>query len=80
MRNTDSIFTKKIQKIRTAITQSVQLVFDESQKECNSEIWIDVYNIVRLLSAHRSSLKKVDGKWKRCYPYADLDISQYPIS
>ena len=58
----------------------LQLVFDESQKECNSEIWIDVYNIVRLLSAHRSSLKKVDGKWKRCYPYADLDISQYPIS
>lgn len=58
----------------------LQLVFDESQKECNSEIWIDVYNIVRLLSTHRSSWTKVDGKWQRRYPYADLDISQYPFS
>ena len=35
----------------------LQLVFDESQKECNSEIWINVYDIVRLLSEHRSSGK-----------------------
>ena len=52
----------------------LQLVFDESQKECNSEIWIDVYNIVRLLSEHRSSIRKgVDG-WSRAYPYRDLDV------
>ncbi len=51
----------------------MQLIFDESQKECNSEIWIDVYNIVRLLSEHRSSIKKVDGKYVRVYPFRDLD-------
>ena len=51
----------------------IQLVFDESQKECDSEIWIDPYNIVRLLSAHGSSLRRVDGGWKRLYPYRDLD-------
>jgi len=51
----------------------MQLVFDESQKECNSEIWIDVYNIVRLLSSHRSSVKKTDGLWQRVYPFVDLD-------
>lgn len=51
----------------------MQLVFDESQKECNSEIWIDVYPIVRLLSQHRSSVKKVDGTWQRVYPFVDLD-------
>ena len=56
----------------------MQLVFDESQKECNSEIWINVYDIVRLLSEHRSSVQKVDGIWKRCYPYVDLDILHYP--
>ena len=56
----------------------MQLVFDESQKECNSEIWIDVYDIVRLLSEHRSSVQKEDGVWKRRYPYADLDILHYP--
>ena len=54
----------------------IQLVFDESQKECNSEIWINAYDIVRLLSHHRSSLKKVDGKWQRVYPYEDLDIEE----
>lgn len=52
----------------------MELVFDESQKECDSEIWIDVYNIVRLLSSHRASYKKVDGKWQRVYPFRDLDI------
>ena len=51
----------------------MQLVFDESQKECNSEIWIDVYNIVRLLSNHRSSVKKIDGIYTRVYPFVDLD-------
>ena len=52
----------------------MELVFDESQKECNSEIWIDVYNIVRLLSSHRASYRKVDGNWERVYPYKDLDL------
>ncbi len=51
----------------------MQLVFDESQKECNSEIWIDVYPIVRLLSEHRSSVQKNKGVWQRVYPFVDLD-------
>jgi murein DD-endopeptidase MepM/ murein hydrolase activator NlpD len=54
----------------------LQLVFDESQKECNSEIWIDVYPIVRLLSEHRSSVRKTDGGWSRVYPYKDLDVEE----
>ena len=57
----------------------LQLVFDESQKECNSEIWIDVYNIVKLLSAHRSSLRKTAEGWQRVYPYRDLDVEEYPV-
>ena len=56
----------------------LQLIFDESQKECNSEIWIDVYQLVRLLSAHRSSLRITADGWQRVYPYRDLDILQYP--
>ena len=51
----------------------MQLVFEESQKECKSEIWVDVYDIVRLLSSHRSSLKKTEKGWERVYPYTDLD-------
>ena len=56
----------------------LELVFDESQKECNSEIWIDVYNIVRLLSTHRSSLQKTADGWQRVYPYQDLDLEEFP--
>ena len=51
----------------------MQLVFDESQKECLSEIWIDVYDIVRLLSAHGSTVQKTESGWQRKYPYQDLD-------
>ncbi len=58
----------------------MQLVFDESQKECNSEIWIDVYNIVRLLSSHRSSIVKTADGWARKYPFVDLDTEDYLIS
>ena len=56
----------------------LQLVFDESQKECNSEIWIDVYDLVRLLGNHRSSVIKTAEGWQRMYPYVDLDVGAYP--
>lgn len=52
----------------------MQLIFEESQKECNSEIWIDVYDIVRLLETHRSSIRSGE----RLYPYRDLDVEEYP--
>lgn len=54
----------------------MQLVFDESQKECLSEIWIDVYDIVRLLESHRSSVHKTEQGWQRAYPYKDLDAEE----
>ena len=54
----------------------LQLVFDESQKECLSEIWVDVYDIVRLLSSHTSSLRKTADGWERMYPYRDLDAEE----
>ncbi len=54
----------------------LQLIFDESQKECNSEIWVDVYDLVSLLDAHRSSVCRngQTGCWERIYPYRDLDV------
>ena len=55
----------------------MQLVFDESQKECLSEIWIDPYQIVRLLHNHRSSLRKTTDGWQRVYPFTDLDYEQW---
>ena len=55
----------------------MQLVFDESQKECLSEIWIDVYDIVRLLNSHRSSVRKTAEGWRRVYPFRDLDVEEW---
>lgn len=58
----------------------MELVFDESQKECNSEIWIDVYDIVSLLDCHRSSVQynSSTGRWERLYPFRDLDQEAPP--
>lgn len=53
----------------------MQLIFDESQKECLAEIWINVYDIVRLLNSHRSSIQN----GSRVYPYRDLDTEEYPV-
>lgn len=36
----------------------LQLIFDESQKEGDKEIWIDVYQIVKLLTKNRSETLK----------------------
>ncbi len=55
----------------------MELIFDESQKECNSEIWIDVYDIVRILSRHRSTVKKTSEGWVRGYPFRDLDVEEW---
>ena len=56
----------------------MELVFEESQKECNSEIWIDVYDLVRLLSAHRASYRNTAEGWQRVYPFVDLDLEEFP--
>ena len=56
----------------------MQLIFDESQKECLSEIWINVYDIVRLLNSHRSSIQKTAQGWQRVYPFEDLDARPFP--
>ncbi len=53
----------------------IQLIFEESQKECLSEIWIDPYDIVRLLHSHRSTVVRTDTGFVRKYPFQDLDVN-----
>jgi peptidoglycan LD-endopeptidase LytH len=36
----------------------MEIIFDESQKESNNEIWIDVYDIVNVLSQNKATVKK----------------------
>lgn len=42
----------------------MELIFDESQKDSDNEIWIDVYNIVQLLYRHRSDVMKIEGTYE----------------
>lgn len=69
--------TENVNNIETVhLHFGMQLIFDESQKECLSEIWIDTYDLVKLLDSHRSSLRKTADGWKRVYPFADLDYEE----
>ncbi len=44
----------------------LELIFDESQKECNNEIWVDFYNIAMLLSQNQSEVVR-DNETKHFY-------------
>lgn len=57
----------------------IQLIFDESQKEGNGEIWIDCYNLVRFLSHNRSEVEKEEGTkdWKRTCGIKDPAVMEY---
>lgn len=47
--------TENVNNINTPhLHFGMQIIFDESQKDGNGEIWIDVFSIVNLLSANRS--------------------------
>jgi len=51
----------------------LQLIFDESQKECNNEIWINLYEITQLLQKNKSSVKKVPETKEY---YREFDFSE----
>ena len=54
----------------------MQLVFDESQKEGINQIWIDVYNLVRLLQKNRSAVTKNIETKEYLRTYALEEITQ----
>lgn len=46
----------------------MQIIFDESRKEGNNEIWIDMYHIIELLDKHKSTvIKKENGEYEQKY-------------
>lgn len=57
----------------------LQLIFDESQKEGNNEIWIDCYQLVRFLYQNRSeTAKNTETKeWSRIYQMEDPAVEEY---
>lgn len=55
----------------------LQLIFDESQKEGTNQIWLDVYQLVKVLYKNRASVVKnqADGEYYRKY---DIIDTRYP--
>ena len=55
----------------------LQLIFDESQKEGVNQIWLDMYNIVRLLERNRATVVRNSqtGQYERKY---DIITPSYP--
>lgn len=56
----------------------LQLIFDESQKEGNGEIWINCYELMKFLSINRSEAAKKDGtkEWERIYEMKDPAVTE----
>lgn len=60
----------------------LQIIFDESQREGNHEIWVDVYPLVRFLYRHQSEAVRVDAtkEWERKYRCKDPAAEEYKES
>ena len=56
----------------------LQLIFDESQKESDNEIWIDCYELTKFLYRNRSEVRKVGEtrEWKRVYEMTDPAVEE----
>lgn len=57
----------------------MQIIFDESQKECNSEIWIDCYQIIKFLYQNRCETAKNEEtkEWCRLAQIKDPRVLKY---
>lgn len=72
--------TENVNNIKTVhLHWGLELIFDESQKESDNEIWIDCYQLSRFLYLNRSEAVKVDGskEWKRVYGMEDPAVEKY---
>ena len=62
----------------THLHWGLQLIFDESQKEGNNEIWVDVYPLTRFLAKHTQPVEKVEGtkEWVRTTDIHDPAVEE----
>lgn len=57
----------------------LQLIFDESQREGNGEIWVSAYELVKFLSGNRSEVIRNDDtkEWHCVYQLQDSAVEEY---
>ena len=60
----------------------LQLIFDESQKDGNNEIWISCYELARFLSQNRCETVKDEStkEWHRVQEMTDPAVAEYESS
>lgn len=71
--------TENVNNIETVhLHVGLQLIFDESQKDGNNEIWIDFYQLAGFLSANRSEVVRDETtkEWDRKYDMKDPVVPQ----
>lgn len=63
----------------THLHWGLELIFDESQKESNNEIWIDIYPLTRFLAKHTQPAAKVEGtkEWVRTTNIKDPAVEEH---
>ena len=63
----------------THLHWGLQLIFDESQKEGNNEIWVDLYPLTRFLAKHTQHAVKVEGtnEWVITTDILDQAVEEY---
>lgn len=60
----------------------LELIFDESQKDSDNEIWIDFYQIAQFLRANRAEVVRDENtkEWHRKYAMKDPEAEKYEKS
>ena len=63
----------------TPLHFGLQLIFDESQREGNHEIWVDVYELVKFLYKNQSEVVRDDAtkEWSRMLRMKDPEALEY---
>ena len=63
----------------THLHWGLELIFDESQKESDNEIWIDIYALTRFLAKHTQAAQKVGDtrEWVRSSRIIDPAVEEY---
>lgn len=56
----------------------LELIFDESQKDSNNEIWVSCYELVKFLHLNQCETVKVEGtkEWTRVYGTKDPAVPE----
>lgn len=72
--------TENVNNIETVhLHIGLQLIFDESQKEGNNEIWIDFYQLAQFLHVNQSEVVRDDKtkEWYRKFEMLDLIVEEF---